>query len=307
MKKLGSLFILCFGLLILTSCSFPGLASNADDDTISITGGITSESQILASMVAEMVEHYTDKKTTIINNLGTTNINHQAMLNGDADISSTRYTGTDVTTTLLMDPITDPKKALDTVKTEFQKRFDQQWLPSYGFDNTYVFLVRKDTAEKYHLKKVSDLADVADQLVVGSDRAWMAREGDGYAGFTQAYGFEFDSILPMQIGLVYDAVKAGRMDVVLGYSTDGRIASYDLVMLEDDLHFFPPYDASPVVNQRLLDKMPEIKAILEKLAGKIDTETMQKLNYTADNDLVEPSIVAERFLEEHNYFEEENK
>jgi osmoprotectant transport system substrate-binding protein len=252
-----------------------------------------------------MVEHYTDKQTTIINNLGTTNINHQAMLNGDAGISSTRYTGTDIASTLLLEPVMDPDKALEVVQKEFKERYDQVWFPSYGFDNTYVFLVRKDTAEKYNLKTVSDLEAVADELVVGADRAWMTREGDGYDGFTETYGFKFGSILPMQIGLVYDAVDAHRMDVVLGYSTDGRIASYDLVMLEDDKQFFPPYDASPVVNQELLDEVPELENALLRLAGKIDTETMQQLNYESDNNLVEPSIVAERFLEDHHYFEED--
>lgn len=305
MDKLKKIGIIFFSLCVLSACSFPGLASNTDEDTIAITGGITTESQILGSIVAGMIEHYTDKQTTIINNLGTTTINHQAMLNGDADISSTRYTGTDIASTLLLEPVLDPDEALKVVQKEFKERYNQVWFNSYGFDNTYVFLVRKDTAEEYQLEKVSDLEAIADELVVGADRAWMTREGDGYDGFTETYGFEFDSILPMQIGLVYDAVEAHRMDVVLGYSTDGRIASYDLVMLEDDQHFFPPYDASPVVNQKLLDEVPELTEILARLEGKIDTTTMQQLNYESDNDLVEPSIVAERFLEENNYFEED--
>jgi osmoprotectant transport system substrate-binding protein len=290
-------------LLILAGCSLPGLASNDDEDTISITGGITSEAQILASIVSGMVEHYTDKNTTIINNLATTTINHQAMMNGDASISAARYTGTDLTTTLGLEAEKDPAKAFDIVKREFEKRYDQTWFPSYGFDNTFVFLVRKDTAEKYHLSKVSDLKNVADSLTAGVDTAWITREGDGYDGFQQAYGFSFQSILPMQIGLVYDAVQAGKMDIVLGYSTDGRIASYDLVMLEDDLHFFPPYDAAPVVDNKLLKDTPGLKEALNKLAGTIDTKKMQQLNYEADNDLVEPSVVAERFLKENHYFE----
>lgn len=303
MNKLKQIFLMLAGVLMLSACSLPGLASNNDEDTIAVTGGITTESQILGSMVAGMIEHYTDKQTTIINNLGTTNINHQAMLNGDADVSSTRYTGTDIASTLLLEPVMDPDQAMEVVQKEFKERYNQVWFPSYGFDNTYVFLVRKDTAEEYGLEKVSDLEPIADELVVGADRAWMTREGDGYDGFTQAYGFEFSSILPMQIGLVYDAVDAHRMDIVLGYSTDGRIASYDLVMLEDDRQFFPPYDASPIVNQELLDEVPELYDAINRLAGKIDTETMQRLNYESDNDLVEPSIVAERFLEENNYFE----
>ncbi|MDA3964619.1 MULTISPECIES: osmoprotectant ABC transporter substrate-binding protein [Enterococcus] len=304
MKRLKQL-ILLFGLsLILGSCSLPGLASNTDDQTISITGGITSEAQILAGIVAGMVEHYTDKNTTIINNLATTTINHQAMINGDASISAARYTGTDLTTTLGLPPEKDPKKAFAIVKEEFEKRYNQTWFPSYGFENTYVFLVRKDTAEKYNLTKVSDLKNVADELVAGVDTSWINRKGDGYDGFQETYGFSFESILPMQIGLVYDAVEAGKMDIVLGYSTDGRIASYDLVMLEDDLSFFPPYDAAPVVANQVLKDTPHLEEALQKLGGTITTEEMQKLNYEADNNLVEPSVVAERFLKEHHYFEE---
>ncbi|MDT2846329.1 osmoprotectant ABC transporter substrate-binding protein [Enterococcus thailandicus] len=304
MKRLKQL-ILLFGLsLILGSCSLPGLASNTDDQTISITGGITSEAQILAGIVAGMVEHYTDKNTTIINNLATTTINHQAMINGDASISAARYTGTDLTTTLGLPPEKDPKKAFAVVKEEFEKRYSQTWFPSYGFENTYVFLVRKDTAEKYNLTKVSDLKNVADELVAGVDTSWINRKGDGYDGFQETYGFSFESILPMQIGLVYDAVEAGKMDIVLGYSTDGRIASYDLVMLEDDLSFFPPYDAAPVVANQVLKDTPHLEEALQKLGSTITTEEMQKLNYEADNNLVEPSVVAERFLKEHHYFEE---
>ncbi len=290
-------------LLVLAGCSLPGLASNDDEDTISITGGITSEAQILGSIVAGMVEHYTDKNATVINNLATTTINHQAMMNGDASISAARYTGTDLTTTLGLEAEKDPATAFDIVKREFEKRYDQTWFPSYGFDNTFVFLVRKDTAEKYHLSKVSDLKNVADSLSAGVDTAWITRAGDGYDGFQETYGFSFQSILPMQIGLVYDAVQAGKMDIVLGYSTDGRIASYDLVMLEDDLHFFPPYDAAPVVDNQLLKNTPGLEEALSKLAGTIDTKKMQQLNYEADNDLVEPSVVAERFLKENHYFE----
>lgn len=303
MKNLKNYLMLLFITLFLSACSLPGLKTSSDSNTIAITGGITTEMQIMGSIVAEMIEHYTDKNTTIINNLGTTNINHQAMLNGDAQISAIRYTGTDIASTLQLPPITTPEEAFNTVQREFKTRFNQVWFPSYGFENTYMFLVRKDTAEEFNLEKVSDLAAVADQLVVGADRAWMAREGDGYQGFVKQYGFSFGSILPMQIGLVYNAVAAHQMDVVLGYSTDGRIASYDLVMLEDDLNFFPPYDASPVASQEILAEVPELMDILLKLEGVIDTKTMQELNYRSDNDLLEPSRVAKQFLEENNYFE----
>lgn len=303
-RKLQTVLLALVSLLTLAGCSLPGLASAYSDQTIAITGGITSESQILASLVAGMIEHYTDYDTTIINNLATTTINHQAMMNGDAEISAARYTGTDLTTTLGLDPVKDPKEAFKIVEKEFESRYQQTYMPSYGFDNTYVFLVRKDTAEKYQLKTVSDLQKHAGELVAGVDTAWITREGDGYEGFQEEYGFSFSRILPMQIGLVYDAVSAGKMDIVLGYSTDGRIASYDLVMLEDDHHFFPPYDAAPIINDQLIAKEPKLKKAIAKLAGTIDTKEMQRLNYQADNNLVEPSVVAQEFLSNHNYFEE---
>lgn len=305
MKKIKIWALLGLSLLFLSSCSFPGLASNDNENTIGITGGITSETQILANLVSGMIKHYTDLDTTIINNLATTTINHQAMMNHDASISAARYTGTDLTTTLGLPAEKDPKKAFNTVKTEFEKRYKQTWFSSYGFDNTYVFLVRKDTAEKYNLKKVSDLKKHAGELKAGVDTAWITREGDGYDGFKKTYGFEFSSILPMQIGLVYDAVEAGKMDIVLGYSTDGRIASYDLVMLEDDRNFFPPYDAAAIASDEVLKKNPKIRTALKRLEGTINTKEMQKLNYRADNDLVEPSVIAEDFLKQHNYFEKE--
>ncbi|MHC5215752.1 osmoprotectant ABC transporter substrate-binding protein [Enterococcus sp. LJL128] len=306
MKKLKKLMLgllLLFSTGALSSCSLPGLASGNDGNTISIAGGSTSEIQILANVVKGMIEHYTDKDAVIINNLATTTVIHQSMINGDTSISAARYTGTDLTGTLQLPPEKEPEKAFDIVEKEFQERFKQTWFPSYGFANTYAFMVTKETAAKYNLKKISDLKNVADQLTAGADTSWIDRKGDGYEGFTQEYGFDFKRVFPMQIGLVYDAVAAGKMDVVLGYSTDGRIGSYDLVMLEDDLKFFPPYDASIVATDAILKDNPELKEILGKLSGKISTEKMQKLNFQADNDLMEPAIVAENFLRENHYFE----
>lgn len=303
-KKLLSLFLLV-SVFSLTSCSLPGLASGNNSNTITIAGGSTSEIQILAGIVKGMVEHYSGKKVTIINNLATTTVIHQSMINGDTSISASRYTGTDLTGTLQLPAEKDPKKAFKIVAAEFQKRYHQKWFPSYGFANTYAFMVSQETATKYNLKKISDLHKVAGKLTAGADTSWIDREGDGYKGFVETYGFDFQRIYPMQVGLVYDAVAAGKMDVVLGYSTDGRIGSYDLVILEDDLHFFPPYDSSIVATNQILQENPDLVRILSKLSGQIDTETMQKLNFQADNDLMEPATVAENFLREHHYFNSE--
>ena len=298
MRRLKWIVFICSIMLILSACS------SGKDETIKIATVTTTESAIMGNMVKLMIEHYTDENVQMINNLGSSVVVHQAMLNGDANISATRYTGTDLTGALGQEAIKDPKEAMEKVQELFQKDYDQTFFDSYGFANTYAFMVSKKTAKKYNLKKVSDLRKVADKMQAGVDTSWMNRPGDGYKAFVKEYGFDFNKVYPMQIGLVYDAVEAGKMDVVLGYTTDGRISSYDLVVLEDDLKFFPPYDCSPLATNELLKTHPEVKKILEKLVDKVSTEEMQKLNYESDNNLLEPAVVAQRFLEKHNYFDD---
>lgn len=286
-------------LLVVTLLSACG---NEANDKIRIGSAVTTESQIIAYIVKGMLEYYTDEDVELINNLGSSVVLHQAMLNSDANISAVRYTGTDLTGTLNQAPISDPQKALAAVQRLFQDEFQMTFFDSYGFNNTYAFMVTQETAKKYGLETISDLKDIAPDLQVGVDTSWMNREGDGYEGFVETYGFDFGRVFPMQIGLVYNAVSQNEVDVVLGYTTDGRIASYDLVVLEDDLQFFPPYDASPFADTELLDKKPEVKQALQRLVGKISTEEMQRLNFLADNNLIEPAVVAEEFLKENEYF-----
>ncbi|MFS8651324.1 MAG: osmoprotectant ABC transporter substrate-binding protein [Caldibacillus sp.] len=301
MKK--GFVILFLTIFFLGGCSLPGL-SGAPDNTIRIGTTNTSESQIMGEMIRLMIEHYTDLKVMMVKNLGTATVMHNAMLEEAVDITSTRYTGTDLTGALQMEPVKDPEEALAIVQREFAERWDQTWFDSYGFENTYAFTVSRELAEEYNLEKVSDLEPFADELRFGVDNHWMHRKGDGYQEFTETYGFEFPNIFPMQIGLVYQALANNEMDVVLAYSSDGRIAAFDLVILEDDLRFFPPYDTSLVARNEVLRKHPELKDILSKLTGTITTERMQELNYEADGEMREPAVVAREFLEEHNYFEE---
>ncbi|MEK4079818.1 osmoprotectant ABC transporter substrate-binding protein [Solibacillus sp. FSL K6-1126] len=289
-------------LVVLLVATLLSACSNEANDKIRIGSAVTTESQIIAYIVKGMLEYYTDEEVELINNLGSSVVLHQAMLNGDANLSAVRYTGTDLTGTLNQDPISDPQKALAAVQRLFQDEFQMTFFDSYGFNNTYAFMVTQETAKKYGLETISDLKDIAPDLQVGVDTSWMNREGDGYEGFVETYGFDFGRVFPMQIGLVYNAVSQNEVDVVLGYTTDGRIASYDLVVLEDDLQFFPPYDASPFADTELLEKNPEVKQALQRLVGKISTEEMQRLNFLADNNLIEPAVVAEEFLKENEYF-----
>ncbi|MFZ7334471.1 osmoprotectant ABC transporter substrate-binding protein [Streptococcus pluranimalium] len=300
------ILLACFGvvsLLFLASCS---LMRGTQGTTVKIAAQNTTESSIMANMIVQLIEHESDNQARLVSNLGSSSVAHEALLRGDADIAATRYTGTDITGALGMKPTKDPEKASKIVKKEFTKRFDQTWFPTYGFANTYAFMVTEDYAKQHHLENISDLRQVVDKAKAGVDSTWMTREGDGYKEFTETYDFSFKSIYPMQIGLVYNAVESGKMDAVLGYSTDGRIPSYDLTILNDDKQFFPPYEASMVVNNQLLRDHPELEKLLHRLDGKIDLETMQKLNYQVDDRLLEPSVVAKEFLEKHDYFREEN-
>ncbi|MFD2923655.1 osmoprotectant ABC transporter substrate-binding protein [Halobacillus naozhouensis] len=287
---------------LLSGCSLPGLSGPAEK-TITIGTLGTAESAIMGNMVRLMIQHYTELQTEMVTNLGSSTVQHEAMMSGEVDITATRYTGTDLVGALGMDPITDPDKAMKIVKREFQKQFNQTWFDSYGFANSYAFTVKSELAEKKNLETVSDLESLAANLRLGVDSAWIRRPAVGYDSFIKKYGFEFGRVFPMSIGLVYKAVESGEMDVVLAYTTDGRLEAFDLVTLKDNKHLFPPYDASPVVRNEVLEKHPELRDVLQKLAGKIDTEQMRKMNHKANVKMKEPKLVAKEFLEKHNYFE----
>lgn len=298
------LAITLVSLTVLSGCSLPGLSSSSSDG-IAITSMTTTEAQIMSHMSRLMIEHYSDGeiKPTMINNLGSSTIQHNALLSGDAQVSGVRYTGTELTGVLSMDPESDPQIALEQTQQAFDEDFDMKFYDSYGFDNTYAFMVTRETAEEYGLETTSDLAEYTDEFAVGVDTSWFNRPGDGYPAFQEEYGFEFDNIRAMQISLVYEALNTGSLDLALGYTTDGRIPAYDLVVLEDDLQFFPPYDASPFATHAIIEEYPVIDEALSRMAGTVSTETMQNLNHRSDEEGIEPALVAEEYLEEHNYFE----
>ncbi|HEH2820879.1 TPA: osmoprotectant ABC transporter substrate-binding protein [Staphylococcus aureus] len=308
MKKIKYILVVfVLSLTVLSGCSLPGLGSKSTKNDVKITALSTSESQIISHMLRLLIEHDTHGKIkpTLVNNLGSSTIQHNALINEDANISGVRYNGTDLTGALKEAPIKDPKKAMIATQQGFKKKFDQTFFDSYGFANTYAFMVTEETAKKYHLETVSDLAKHSKDLRLGMDSSWMNRKGDGYEGFKKEYGFDFGTVRPMQIGLVYDALNSEKLDVALGYSTDGRIAAYDLKVLKDDKQFFPPYAASAVATNELLRQHPELKTTINKLTGKISTSEMQRLNYEADGKGKEPAVVAEEFLKKHHYFDKQ--
>lgn len=302
------IILLLLGTIIISACTLPGLGGNAQNNDIVIASGNTTERQIVNEIVAQMIVHYMPNvEVTIINNLGSSLLINQALTRRDANVSGVMYTGTSLTGELGQPATSDTQKALQIVKEGYYSQFDMVWLPSYGFENSYAFMVTENFSRQNNITKVSQLASLSDSLSAGVDASWMNRDGDGYNDFKRIYNFDFEKVYPMEIGLVYDAVQSGAMDVVLGYSTDGRIDSNNLVILEDDLHLFPPYDASPVVSKELLEKYPELEPILLKLVGAISQNIMQQLNRESDDSKIEPSVVAKRFLEDNNYFIEVSK
>lgn len=307
MKNIKCIFIvLALSLVVLSGCGLPGLGDSNSKDSVKITATESSETKIVANIEKLMIEHYTngDIKPIIIGNLGSSIVQHNALMRGDANMSAVRFTGTELTSVLDAPPTRDANKAMDESQRLFKKKYNQKYYHSLGFENTYAFMVTKETADKYHLEKVSDLEKYKDQLRLGMDTQWMNRAGDGYPAFQKEYGFKFKSARPMQIGLVYDALKNKKLDIAVGYSTDGRIAAYNLKILKDDRNFFPPYDGSPLATEKLIKDHPEIDKALTKLENTISTKEMQKLNYEADGKGKEPAVIAEKFITKHNYFED---
>lgn len=300
------LIVLALSLVVLSGCGLPGLGDSNSKDSVKITATESSETKIVANIEKLMIEHYTngDIKPIIIGNLGSSIVQHNALMRGDANMSAVRFTGTELTSVLDAPPTRDANKAMEESQRLFKKKYNQKYYHSLGFENTYAFMVTKETADKYHLEKVSDLEKYKDQLRLGMDTQWMNRAGDGYPAFQKEYGFKFKSARPMQIGLVYDALKNKKLDIAVGYSTDGRIAAYNLKILKDDRNFFPPYDGSPLATEELIKDHPEIDKALTKLENTISTKEMQKLNYEADGKGKEPAVIAEEFIKKHNYFED---
>lgn len=284
-------------LVVAQAAGCAGGSSSGGKAVIKIGAQNYTEPIVLAHMLKILIEHDTDLKAETVEGLGATTVLHQAMLNNEVQISASRYVGTDLTGAMgVNDPIRDPAQAMQMVQKGFADKFQQKWYDGYGFENTYAFAVREDMAKERGYEKVSDLAKDAGNLTLGVDTDWLERPADGYGAFTKEY-FKFGKTVPMDIGLVYKALADKKMDVVLAYSTDGRIQSFHLKTLADDNHFFPPYQASPVARMDILQKYPELDKTIQKLVGKIDTKTMTSLNYEVDEGGKSADEAARDFLQ----------
>lgn len=287
-KHIG-LFLIC--LLTIS------LSVNAQE-TITMISQDFVEPQILCEMVKILIEENTPLQVDHRRNFSGSSIVHQAVIHGEADIYVS-YTGTQFTGVLGRDVTPewrDRQKVLRYVQEAFEQKFDLKWYEPFGFNNTYALAVRQETADQYGLKTVSDLIPYAKKMVVATDQTFKERIGDGYYDLIDTYGLKFKKALGMSYGLLYRAVATKDVDVAIAYSTDGRIASLNLVTLEDDLGFFPPYDASLVISNRLLQKYPQIDQIVQPLIGAITEREMQEVNSWVDVKGLSIEKAAQQFL-----------
>jgi osmoprotectant transport system substrate-binding protein/osmoprotectant transport system permease protein len=254
-----------------------------------------TEQLILGELVAQTIERETGLEVRRQFNLGGTLICDRALLEGDIDVYI-EYTGTALQAIFHQPPSNDREMVLDTVRQLYGDS-GRTLLPPLGFDNTFAILVRGSDARERHLRTIQDAAQVAPQWRAGFGYEFMERP-DGYAGLAKAYGLAFrGSPQAMDLALTYRALAMGQVDLIAGDATAGLIKSLDLVQLEDNRHFFPPYDAVPVARATTLLRYPQVRIALEGLAGRISASDMRAMNYTADSQRVNPDEVARRFLE----------
>jgi osmoprotectant transport system permease protein len=253
------------------------------------------ESYLLAEMFAQLLEargFVVDRRP----GLGATEVAFRA-LRADAIDVYPEYTGTGLIAILGEPPITEPGRVYGRVTTVFQQRYGMRWLPPLGFENTYAIAVRRATAERFGLRTLSDLARVGPELTAGLTPDFVGRP-DGLPGLARAYGLRFRAVRPLLPAVKYQALAEGAVDVIDGYSTDGQIARYDLVVLADDRRFFPAYEAAALVGARLARTAPAAVLALTELSGRLDVRRMRELNRRVDADREAIPAVARSALAE---------
>jgi glycine betaine/choline ABC-type transport system substrate-binding protein len=276
------------GSVTLSSCSSP--------NRIVVGSKNFTEQVILGELLAQQIERKTHLPVDRKLNLGGTLICHEALTAGQID-TYVEYTGTALTAILKEPPANDPARVYETVKAAYNMRFNVDWTEPLGFNNTFAIIVRKSDAQALNLKTISEAAPQTAHWVAGFGSEFIDRE-DGYPGLVKAYGLRFPNPpRVMDLGLTYKAVAAKQVDFIAGNSTDGLIDALGLVVLDDDKHYFPPYDAVPLVRAATVMKHPEIREALRELGGKISADKMRQLNYAVDGEHKDVKDVVKEFLE----------
>jgi glycine betaine/choline ABC-type transport system substrate-binding protein len=269
-----------FALLLPACCSRRA-------DTIVIASKNFTESMILGEIMAQQIESRTRLKVERRFYLAGTYICHQGMLSGRIDLYP-EYTGTALTAILKQEPESDPSRLGLTLG------------PALGFNDTFAMEIRGEDARRLGVKTLSQAAAIAPRWRAGFGYEFMERP-DGYRGLSAAYGLHFaGQPRIMDLGLLARALKDHQIDIAAGNTTDGLIPVLDLFVLEDDRHYFPPYEAVAVIRRQTLNQHPEVAEALAPLGGKISDEEMQHLNYAVDGQRRDLKEVVHEFLRKKN-------
>ncbi len=274
--------------LLLAGCS-------AKAPELSIGSKNFTEQLVLGELLAQYLGNFTSLPIEKRFYLSGTYICHQALLAGRIDMY-VEYTGTALVAILKQPPSSDHAAVFNTVKSLYASKFGLEVFPSLGFDNTFAMVMRGADARRLNLKTLSDAAAVASQLRLGVGYEFMER-ADGYKGLVSKYDLRFkEAPRVMDLGLLYRALENNQIDMAAGSNTDGLIAALDLVVLEDDRHYFPPYDAVPIVRRETVQRHPEVGDALRRLSGRISAEDMRRMNFAVDGEKKDAEAVAREFL-----------
>lgn len=289
----GRRTILCGSVLsalaLLLSCA------PSRSDRVVVGSKNFTESFLLGEILAQQIEAHTNLKVERRFYLAGTYICQQAILAGRIDVYP-EYTGTALTAILKEKASATKEGVYQEVKREYERRFGLTLGPAFGFNDTFAMEIRGEDARRLNIRTVSQAAAFAPQWRAGFGYEFMERP-DGYRGLAAMYGLHFaEEPRIMDLGLLARALKDHQIDLAAGNATDGLIPALDLFVLEDDRHYFPPYEAVPVVRQQTIHQHPEVTRALAELAGKISDEEMQRLNYAVDGQRRDAKEVVHEFL-----------
>jgi glycine betaine/choline ABC-type transport system substrate-binding protein len=280
-------------IFLFVPCLFFGCRQDKKPH-LTIGSKFFTEQVILAELLAQHIEARTGVHVERKSNLGGTLLCQKALLAGDLDLY-VEYTGTALTAVLNESPSRDPREVYNRVKQGYAARFNLEVTEPLGFENTFAMVVRGQDAEQLRLRNISDIVPHAPKMRAGFGYEFLERP-DGFKGWSQLYGLHFAAPPSvMDLGLIYRALVDKKVDIVAGNSTDGLIDSLHLVPLLDDKHYFPPYDAVPIVRRDAFDKFPQLRSALADLANKISAEEMRHLNSEVDADQRDPAAVIRAF------------
>lgn len=296
MKKFFILCLLITLILAIASCN-PNSNSTTGGDLVIGSKDFT-EQDILGELLAQHIESTTKLKVDRRLHLGGSFVCHQAITAGQID-AYIEYTGT-AFTAILKKPISDPQAVYQQVKKAYANQFGLEVAQPLGFENTFAIIVRGADARALNIQTLSQAAQYTPQWQAGFGYEFLERE-DGFLGLSKTYGLKFaKSPRVMDLGLIYRALIQKQIDLTAGNSTDGQIARLDLRVLKDDKHYFPPYEAVPIVRQEALKQHPELRSAIAQLAGIITEDEMRALNYQVEGELRDIKEVVREFLQAKN-------